>query len=189
MNKIEIFGWSTDQRFDDWREKFTQEYDNDCEELYSSIETFRHDADDEFDFKYKMCVKFVDYREFGGEGIGYELMMVVMPESLHKTHIGKICADYDFSPDRIELRDVIDDVSAVVRFAGGQCEEWDEKDGILLRIAHVFEAMNRLRGFYIDKCWNCIGSTGWDTLGYAINGTDLFQPAFDRYKEEMKEAV
>ena len=189
MNKIEIFGWSTDQRFENWSDKFELVYDNDDETLYQSKETFHHDEDDGFRFDYKYCVKFVDCREYEGKGIGYELLLTVMPKSLHKSHIEKLCKDYDITPDRIEIRDVIDEVSAIVRFGYDLCDEWDEVDDILLRIAHVFEFMDRMRGFYIDKYWNVIGSTGWDTLSHATKGTDLFQPAFDRYHENKNVAV
>ena len=43
--------------------------------------------------------------------------------------------------------------------------------------------MNAMRGFYLDKPQNRIGSTGWDILNYLVgNGKDFISVAFDRMK-------
>ena len=192
MNKIEIFGWQTDQRFDNWSEKFEQLYDNDDETLYVSKEQFHHDEDDGFRFDYKYVVRFVDYSQYtDSDKIGYELLMVVIPKSLHKSQIEELAKQFgeDFDRKRIDLRDVIDNLSASIVFGSGEIDNWDEVDNELLKIAHVFDVMDRFRGFSLDKYVNRIGTTGWDVLAHATRGEDLFQPAFDRYKEEMKEAV
>ena len=192
MNKIEIFGWQTDQRFDNWSEKFEQLYDNDDETLYVSKEQFHHDEDDDFKFDYKYVVRFVDYSQYTDyDKIGYELLMVVMPNSLHKSQIEELAKQFgeDFDPKQIDLRDVIDCLTASVAFGRGEIDNWDEVDNELLKIAHVFDVMDRFRGFSLDKYVNRIGTTGWDVLAHATKGEDLFQPALDRYKKEMKEAV
>lgn len=192
MNKIEIFGWQTDQRFDNWSEKFEQLYDNDDETLYVSKEKFHHDEDDGFKFDYKYVVRFVDYRQYTDcDQIGYELLMVVMPKSLHKSQIEELVKQFgeDFDPKQIGLHDVIDCLCASVAFGRGEIDNWDEVDNELLKIAHVFEVMDRFRGFSLDKYVNLIGTTGWDVLAHATKGEDLFQPAFDRYNEAKKEAV
>ena len=186
MEKIEIFGITTDRRFDDWKEKFELSYENDDETLYVSKETFHHNEDDGFDFDYKYCVQFTDFSEFDEEGgIGYQLIMVVMPMSLHKGNLEKLCKEYGIASNEIDIRCCIDDLTAYVKFGEGECEKWEDVDGILLRIAHVFGFMDRMRGFFLDKPWNRIGSTGWDTLSYAIKGTDIFQPAIDRYRDKF----
>lgn len=192
MNKIEIFGWQTDQRFDNWSEKFEQLYDNDEETLYVSKEQFHHDEDDGLRFDYKYVVRFVDYSQYtDSDKIGYELLMVVMPKSLHKSQIEELAKQFgeDFDPKQIDLRDVIDCLTASVAFGRGKIDNWDEVDNELLKIAHVFDVMDRFRGFSLDKYVNRIGTTGWDVLAHATRGEDLFQPAFDRYKKEVKEAV
>ena len=192
MNKIEIFGWQTDQRFDDWSEKFIKHYENDDETLYVSKETFHHNEDDGFNFDYKYCVNFINIAEFPDENentVGYDFLMVVMPKSLHKSHIESICECCDVTPDAIDIHDVIDQICGSVRFGSGTCKDWSEEEEVVLKIANVFEAMDRMRGFYIDKPWNMIGSTGWDTLEYATKGTDLFKPTFERYKESKKTKI
>lgn len=192
MNKIEIFGWQTDQRFYDWSEKFEQLYDNDDETLYVSKEQFHHDEDDGFRFDYKYVVRFVDYSQYTDyDKIGYELLMVVMPKSLHKSQIEELAKQFgeDFDPKQIDLRDVIDCLIASVAFGRDEIDNWDEVDNELLKIAHVLDMLDRFRGFSLDKYVNRIGTTGWDVLAHATKGEDLFQPIFDRYKEKMKGAV
>ena len=192
MNKIEIFGWQTDQRFDNWNEKFEQLYENDDETLYVSKEQFHHDEDDGFKFDYKYVVRFVDYSNYAESlKIVYDLLMVVMPQSLHESQVKELSMQFGegFDMSQVGVRDVLNFLNAFVVFGEGKCDDWSETDGVLLRIAHVFELMDSMRGFSLDKGWNSIGSTGWDILDHAVNGKNLFQPAIDRFKEEMEEAV
>lgn len=42
-------------------------------------------------------------------------------------------------------------------------------------VASVVEVVDSFRGFYIDKPWNRIGTTGWDTLKHNVNGETLFK--------------
>jgi aspartate aminotransferase-like enzyme len=37
-----------------------------------------------------------------------------------------------------------------------------------------------LIGFYMDKCWNRIGTTGWDTLNELVSNVDQFKASMDR---------
>lgn len=30
------------------------------------------------------------------------------------------------------------------------------------------ECMDSLRGFFLDRAWNAIGTTGWDTIDYLL---------------------
>ena len=49
--------------------------------------------------------------------------------------------------------------------------------------ASVVNNMNAMRGFYLDKPWNMIGSTGWDILNELVgNGKDFISAALDRMK-------
>jgi len=48
------------------------------------------------------------------------------------------------------------------------------------------QAIMGLIGFYLDRHWNMIGTTGWDSIYTMTQGKDLFMPALDRMKEEMK---
>lgn len=48
------------------------------------------------------------------------------------------------------------------------------------------DAIMGMIGFYLDRHWNMIGTTGWDSIYTMTQGKDHFKPALDRMKEEMK---
>jgi hypothetical protein len=49
--------------------------------------------------------------------------------------------------------------------------------------ASVIDNMNAMRGFYLDRPLNNIGSTGWDILNSLVgDGKDFIAAAFDRMK-------
>lgn len=51
---------------------------------------------------------------------------------------------------------------------------------------HNMEAVMGLIGFYLDRPWNMIGTTGWDSIYTMTQGTDHFKPALDRMKAELE---
>lgn len=194
MAKLTFAGWTTDQRFEDWREKFTKEEQFcDEDEYYLSKEIFHHDEDDDLDFKYRYVVQVNQtwWDEKNSEKVMVELDLVVMPESICEAQLRRIASGYDkdFDFSRIIWYDLILEGIGVVKFGDTTVDGWDDVDGALLAIAHIFECMDRLRGFTLDCYVNRIGTTGWDILNNAVHGIDLFQPAFDRHKQELKEAV
>jgi hypothetical protein len=40
--------------------------------------------------------------------------------------------------------------------------------------------VDSMRGFYLDRQWNQIGTNGWDVLNEMVNGKDYIQASFDR---------
>lgn len=47
------------------------------------------------------------------------------------------------------------------------------------------DAIMGMIGFYLDRNWNMIGTTGWDSIYTMTEGKELFEPAMKRLKEEM----
>lgn len=48
----------------------------------------------------------------------------------------------------------------------------------------MVDNMNAMRGFYLDKPLNMIGSTGWDILNELVgNGKSFITAALDRVKK------
>jgi len=39
-----------------------------------------------------------------------------------------------------------------------------------------------MRGFYLDRAWNMIGTTGWDILKECVLGKDAIGASLDRIK-------
>lgn len=48
------------------------------------------------------------------------------------------------------------------------------------------DAIMMMIGFYLDRHWNRIGTTGWDSIYTMTQGKDLFMPALDRMKAELE---
>lgn len=168
--KYSIFGIGFDDLIS-WEDKFEVEYDDAEDSVLVSKETFHHDEDDlVFDYKYVIERTLVEDETF------YALYMVVCNNSINEELMSEIMGFCGLEQkEDVEMRDIISYASAEVMF-GNVSEKTDEENTeIYDKIASVFETMDRLRGFYIDKPWNMIGTTGWDTLRHAVLGEALFK--------------
>ena len=164
-------------------DKFDVEYDDDGHFTAVSKKTFRHE-DDELTFDYKYVIEIVDMKAYGdGNDIYAELYLMPTPEALHphaQEQIMSFCGVDEIGD--ISYMDMIAYGGSGVSMA---IESWKDEEAInpledekckqvLDNIATLFESIDRMRGFYIDKCWNVIGSTGWDVLRNAILNEELF---------------
>ena len=61
-----------------------------------------------------------------------------------------------------------------IRLAGGMESYATEKQAIDAMKDEVLP-ISGLIGFYMDKCWNKIGTTGWDTLNELVANIDQFK--------------
>lgn len=182
MEKFEFAGISTENADTAFENEFETIYD-DCSSFHQSKEVFEHDADGDLRFKYRLCVNVVDLEEYDETAAGnalVELQLVPTFESLHETKRTSVldccgmeageCGCYDVSQCGCE-----------VTLASCECA-MEEVPAKLEAIANTYRTVNSLRGFYLDKYVNRIGTTGWDLLRDFVNGVDFVQAAFSRYK-------
>ena len=191
--KHEIFGISTNDDTNAFEDKFEELIDLDSELYYQSQETFKHDVDDDLYFEYKYVVEIYDMDELTGEDTGdYSVSLLLVPtfESLCKEKREGVLDCTGVDEDSVTLYDVISYGISVplgnvsVKHNGksmDKCEGLQEK---LRAIANVFESIDGLRGFYLDRYVNRIGTTGWDLLHDYVNGKDFIKATLDRYKDE-----
>ena len=66
-----------------------------------------------------------------------------------------------------------------IRLSGGMESYATEKEAIDAMKNDVLP-ISGLIGFYMDKCWNRIGTTGWDTLNELVNNEDQFKVSMER---------
>jgi hypothetical protein len=66
-----------------------------------------------------------------------------------------------------------------IRLAGGMDSYATEKEAIDAMKEHV-AGISTLIGFYMDKTWNKIGTTGWDTLQELVSNVDQFKASMER---------
>lgn len=189
--KREFGGISTNIEEVDFNKHFEEYYDGDGRVVYFSKKTFRHEEEGlTFSYKYAIVVTDVgSYTGFDYDPILVELMLVPDYKDLTEENKENI-KDYNgYSDGEISegwmWMDVLD-----YSFAVSMCEESidnpteDIRDGwinsepiqaILENIVAVYESVDTFRGFYLDRVWNMVGTTGWDILKSAVLGERLFK--------------
>ena len=177
--KHNIFGCQTNgnQSFAD---KFETLYD-DGGSFHQSKEVFRHDVDDDLNFDYRICVEVIDWQEATGEDdkeFILELKLVPEFKSLSPKHQASVLSCCGIDEAEVNAWDV-SSYGLNVMLASEECH-YDELDAKLEAVANVFESINSLRGFYLDRYVNRIGNTGWDLLFDFINGEDYVKAALGR---------
>lgn len=185
--KHNIFGIQTNSDDNKFEDKFDVLYD-DCGAFFESKETFHHEDETSFDFKY--CVEVIDLDDAcGEEKYGIELAVVPMFNSLCEKQ-KKIILDCScVSEDEVTTMDIYQEGTSIMigyTDVPNEGKPWDECEGVvkaLAAIANVFESINSLRGFYFDKYVNRIGTTGWDLIDDFINGKDFVTATLNRYKD------
>ena len=182
-----------------WLDFFEEFYNDDGELVAFSKEVYEHgfDFEDYYKFKYKLCISAIAMNNFladdeeGHNDIHIELSIVPLPEYLN-AEVKDGIADC-MGTEEIDVYDI---------YSYGGCPRLDHdtltlnddaafyditanEDAVRMldACATVCESINNLRGFYLDRAWNLIGSTGWDLLDNLINGKDFIQSAMDRYKD------
>jgi hypothetical protein len=187
----EFAGISTYMEKVDFNKHFEEYYDGDDRAVYFSKKTFRHEEEGYLDFSYKYAIVVTDVGAYTGDDapIVVELMLVPSFNDLteEKKEGLRESGGYDeegFSEDWLWM-DVLDYSYAVKmgeKSIGNPTEdirdEWINSEpiqAILESVVAVYESVDRLRGFYLDRPWNMIGTTGWDTLKNAINNEPLFK--------------
>jgi hypothetical protein len=188
----EFGGISTYKEKVDFDKHFEEYYDSDDREVYFSKKTFRHEEEGYLDFSYKYAIVVTDVNAYNGEEdapIVVELMLVPSFNDLTKENKEGLIesggyGDNEISEDWLWM-DVLD-YSYAVKIGEESIDNptEDVRDGwvnsepikaILESVVAVYESIDRIRGFYLDRAWNMIGTTGWDTLRNAINGEPLFK--------------
>lgn len=185
-----IFGISTngDQRFAD---KFNTVFDE--SESYFESQVFHHDVDDDIKFDYTYCVHVFDWREYDSKkcAIGIQLYLVPTFQSLTKEKQDSVLSCCCIDADDVTVMDMVSYGIGVplgyVEVEVDENFEYDTDDdkiaSVLDSIANVYETIDAMRGFYLDKPVNRLGSDGWDLLYDYVNGNDFIQSTLDRYKD------
>lgn len=178
---FEFGGCSTDSKTTDFKTEFETLYD-DCSSFHQSREVFEHNEEG-LSFKYRLCVRVTDLEEFDPSCAGktlVELQLVPLLESLGKKtreSVLKCCGVDDGECSAMDIADY----GAEVTLASEECKT-EEVDRKLESVANIYKTVNSLRGFYLDRYVNRIGSTGWDLLHDYINGVDFVSATLGRYR-------
>lgn len=186
--KHEIFGWSFDHEPNKLDDLFDCVRDADDEVIFATKQTYEH-REEGFNFDYKFVIRAEDAYELTGEPEDenvwhMEMLLVPTIDSLlpKKQKALQDMVGEDGEPNLIDL---IDEGSYVQ--IGFEAVKVDPAEGLNPKYdeaASVVDNMNAMRGFYLDKPQNRIGSTGWDILNELVgNGKSFITAALDRMKK------
>lgn len=193
--KHSIFNWTFEHEPVKLEDTFKGVRDNDGEVIYESKQTYEH-RDEGLNFDYKYVIRAENAYELTGDSDAenkwyLELMLVPTIGSLlpnQQEELKARCGE-DYEPD---MTDLVDDGSYVqMGFEEVFVDPAQGFDAIMpqkiAEVASVVESINSMRGFYLDRAYNRIGSTGWDILNNLVgDGKSFITAALDRYKEEQK---
>lgn len=184
--KYSFSGVSTDNDTEKFLDQFELMYDDSDEIIYQSKEVFRHDVDDDMDFKYRYCVEIVDLEAYDEDDMRYAVNLLLVPEydCLHQSVKDELYDALDVETTADLAREGYGIKFGAEIIDNSDSRQYDENQNVqdkLAAIANTYRATDSLRGFYLDRCVNLIGSTGWDYLRWLLYGEDYVQAAMDRY--------
>jgi len=145
---------------------------------------FQHEEEG-LNFKYRYAIRVLDLEELSGEEgapIYIGLWLIPSPESLCEEIRESIIST--MGNEDIGYYDVFEygiSVKMADEYLEGIKEDkynLNDIEAVRERIEAItatYESMDSMRGFYLDRSWNGIGTTGWDTLNNAINNEPLFK--------------
>ena len=143
--------------------KFDEVFNDEEMLFFVSKETFRHEEDGlTFDYKYVIVGEMYDDKTY------YSLNLVPCANSLGEKKRSEVASCCCVDENELTTYDIWSYGCSVC--FGCESEECEEiKDEEFNLIASVFEIMNSMRGFYLDKYVNRIGNNGWDMLNDFVN--------------------
>ena len=172
--KVNVLGISGAKTIQSWKEKFNSYYEDTESALFVSKEEFIHEGDDGIkDFKYRYAVVCDLLGDDDNPTWYYTLKLVVCPKSFDKKKLESVMDFCGVDEDEVTIDDVISygcDVNL-----GTETTEGEEFDyNVVTDIANVFETINALRGFYLDRNWSPFFN-GWDIIRDCVEGVDMFK--------------
>ena len=175
MEKIKVFDITGNKTIQSWEEKFDCIYDEDDNALFVSKEELISDQDPDIkDYHYRYAIDCNTIWTNHKCTWYYALKLVVSPQSLDKGYLSSVACCSGVSEDEVTIQDIVGHGGGDILF-GCETTEGEEIDyNIVTNIANVFETMNSLKGFYLDRNWNyCL--TGWDVIKHCVMGEDMFK--------------
>lgn len=172
-------------------EIFEEVYNDDGNLFLVSNKEFHHEEEG-LDFYYRYGIEAIDMDSHTGDAtndIYISLHMIPSPKSLNADVQNDLMDNAGLTleelldDDKYTMMDIMSEDLTVKMLEESHQGEPEEDRYDLLSIEHVrdkieaigalYESVDALRGFHLDKSWNRVGSSGWDTINSAINGTDI----------------
>ena len=160
--------------------------DYDDTTFYLSKRVYQHDLDPDFKFEYQYGVEAYRYEDENDNTIHtfYTLYLIPTFKSLCDTKQKDVQKDVLFftgNEENPNTMDVFDYGMNVILCMENTDGEYDKS--VMDKIASVINMIDGLRGFYLDKIQNRIGTTGWMLLDDFINDKDSIKATLEKYSE------
>lgn len=148
-------------------EKFNEVYNDSDNAFFVSKNVFTHEDDGlTFDYQYAIEGIWCDGKIF------YSLMLVPCPKSLTRNKLQSVADFCGVDSEDVTIYDICTYGCYVIM--DNECIECNEiEDKYFDLIASVLSTIDRLHDFYLDKCINRIGNTGWDMLYDYVKGVNF----------------
>ena len=168
MDKI-TFSGMTPSVIKDVEELFDVMRDDDEQYLAISKETFEHnEPEDNLVFKYKYII---DACYCEGDWF-YSLELVVLPEYLFQSKKESVASCCCIDVEEINVEDV-KDYGATILMGSDKTDGEDIDYNMINCIASVFEFVNSMRDFHLDKHQGVVN--GLDLLKNFLHGKDIYK--------------
>lgn len=151
-------------------------YDNDTELIFDQKKLRTHEEEG-LTFNYYYSVNVIDmYEATGDEGMEgkmtIELNLVLHHSSFSNDRLKKIINSVGVDSSNDLMTSDYNSEGSVVRigYEDFPLEEHEDFDTVISeKVRDAFcaaESIDGMRGFFLDKPWNRIGTCGWDTIQY-----------------------
>lgn len=170
-----IFGITTED-IKNYEDLFDVILDDSESFLAVSKETFKHDEEENnraFEYKYIIEAVYCEGSWF------YSLEFVINPKDMHESIRAKICDSCDVDDENVAFENA-HYYGCTIPMGTERVDGEELSYDVINGIASVFEIIDRLRGFYLDKYQNRIGNTGWDYIDEFVNGNNAFEKVLKR---------
>lgn len=180
------FGGLSVRALEDVSEDMRILYDNGDEILMITKKTYEH-REEEMNFDYKYLIHAIDMYEATGDSMYDEeepfhihVSMVVAPNSLHPNAVESI---KDSSDGYCDYLDIYEYGFSVTMLEDDKLYPAKGIEELMYNVAYFIPIIDSMRGFHLDKSWNRMGSTGWDTLKECVSNESVITKALNRFKE------
>lgn len=177
------FGGLAISKLEDLKNELDFIYESDYELILLTNKTYKH-REEELSFDYKYAVSAINMysstgdEQFINDPFCISVYLVVSPTSLDDNVINSIKGTTD---GYCEYQDILQ-LGYGVRLLydndiGFPIEGIEEK---MYEIANLIEPLDNLRGFFLDRSINKIGSTGWDRIWNCVSDESFIKRALER---------
>ena len=195
-----VWGFSSDGELAKWDDVWEGIEDTGDTIMFQTKKTFKHEDECEFGdfiFEYKYVIRITDMWQFEADEeidrFAMELLMVPLSKYVNPKFIENWEEKYgDFDRENIDVSFILDEMQCpIMKYETCNVNnnidygDWytEELKDFLSKAWSAIKAIDRLKGFWLDRPQNRIGTTGWDYLKEFVFGVDAFQLTMDRYKD------